>query len=155
MANTNNLNKTFMKVFLLFLFFFAAAGTQAQKYALLDVHLAEPIKYSDTVTSGDKFNDLFPVEKKMLPRFIKVLEEIEKKLSSKEPFGEARQYEMGCINFRGIIVSLAAGERLDYVVTSMCDNVRISMHLCDAKLSNSSNAFFIKTWVKYIEGYAK
>ncbi|MEO8413474.1 MAG: hypothetical protein ABI472_07425 [Ginsengibacter sp.] len=144
-----------MKTWLFFLLFFAATGTQAQQYALLDMHLANPIQYANTITPGNKFNDLFPVEKKMLPQFIKVLEEIEKKLSSKEPFGEAKQFEIGCINFRGIIVSLASGERLDYVVTSTCDNIGISMHLCDAKISNTSNAFFIKTWIKYMEGYAK
>ena len=86
-----------------------------------------------------------------LSKFLKALKEIENKLSSKPPFGKIKEYEIGCIKFTGRAIMLAAGERIDYVITSTCDNVKISMHLSDAKLSNESNAFFIKTWIKYIE----
>jgi len=139
---------------LLFLFSFAAV-TKAQKYVLLDQHMAEPVKYSNTITSADKFNDLFPVEKKLVPEFLKALEEIENKLSSKPPFGKIKDYEIGCIRFTGRAIMLAAGERIDYVITSSCEDVRISMHLSDAKLSNKGNAFFIKTWIQYIKSYVK
>lgn len=145
-----------MKKFLLLIFLFlVAAETRAQKYVLLDQHIAEPVKYTNAVTSADKFNDLFPVEKKLLPEFLKALEEIENKLLSTPPFGTIKEYEIGCIKFTGREIMLAAGERIDYVITSTCDNVRISMHLSDAKLSNKGNAFFIKTWIKYIESYVK
>jgi len=139
---------------LLFLFSFAAV-TKAQKYVLLDQHMAEPVKYSNTITSADKFNDLFPVEKKLVPEFLKALEEIENKLSSKPPFGKIKDYEIGCIRFTGRAIMLAAGERIDYVITSSCEDVRISMHLSDAKLSNKGNSFFIKTWIQYIKSYVK
>ena len=139
---------------LLFLFSFAAV-TKAQKYVLLDQHMAEPVKFSNTITSADNFNDLFPVEKKLVPEFLKALEEIENKLSSKPPFGKIKDYQIGCIRFTGRAITLAAGERIDYVITSTCDNVRISMHLSDAKLSNKGNAFFIKTWIQYIRSYVK
>ena len=139
---------------LLFLFSFAAI-TKAQKYVLLDQHMAEPVKYSNTITSADKFNDLFPVEKKLVPEFLKALEEIENKLSSKPPFGKIKDYEIGCIRFTGRAIMLAAGERIDYVITSSCEDVRISMHLSDAKLSNKGNSFFIKTWIQYIKSYVK
>jgi len=139
---------------LLFLFSFAAI-TKAQKYVLLDQHMAEPVKYSNTITSADKFNDLFPVEKKLVPEFLRALEEIENKLSSKPPFGKIKDYEIGCIRFTGRAIMLAAGERIDYVITSSCEDVRISMHLSDAKLSNKGNAFFIKTWIQYIRSYVK
>ena len=139
---------------LLFLFSFAAV-TKAQKYVLLDQHMAEPVKYSNTITSADKFNDLFPVEKKLVPEFLRALEEIENKLSSKPPFGKIKDYEIGCIRFTGRAIMLAAGERIDYVITSSCEDVRISMHLSDAKLSNKGNAFFIKTWIQYIRSYVK
>ena len=109
-----------MKCTLLLFILLSTSGVRAQKYVLLDQHISEPVKYSNTVTSADNFNDLFPVEKKLLPEFLKA-------------------------------IMLAAGERIDYVITSTCDNVKISMHLSDAKLSNESNAFFIKTWIKYIE----
>ena len=145
-----------MKQTLLLLFLCSVITvTRAQKYALLDQHIAEPVKYSNTVTSVDKFNDRFPVEKKLVPEFLKALEEIEGKLSSKPPFGKIKDYEIGCIQFTGRAIMLATGERIDYVITSSCDDVRISMHLSDAKLSNKGNAFFIKTWIQYIRSYVK
>lgn len=126
-------------------------SAHAQKFALLDKNLASPITYSDHVTSADRYKKLFPVEKKYLPQFIKDLKEISKKLETKGPKGVAKQYEVGCTKFTGLTVSLASGDRLDYVITSDCDNLKISMHLCDAKFSNANNAFFINTWIKYIE----
>ncbi|MEO8861298.1 MAG: hypothetical protein ABI358_07735 [Ginsengibacter sp.] len=144
-----------MKYILLVLFTCAFGNSQAQKFALLDMRLADPIKYSNTITSNDKFNRLFPVEKKILPEFIKALEEIEKRLSTKVPIKELKQYEMGCIKFRGVIVPLNTGQRIDYVITSTCDNVKIAMHLSDAKLSNATNGFFVKTFIKYIKDNGK
>ena len=107
------------------------------------------------MTPNDKFNGLFPVEKKLLQQFINDLQEIENTLSSKAPIGKAKQYEVGCVKFSGVTRSLASEERLDYVLTSTCDKVEISMHLCDAKISNASNHYFVKTWIKYIQSYLK
>lgn len=144
-----------MKLFLLLFVFICPGSIKAQKYALLDKRLAQPITYSDKVTSRDQFNGLFPVEKKWLPQFINDLEEIKNELSSKGSLGEAKQYTLGCTKFTGVKVSLASGDRLDYVLTSNCDGVKISMHLCDAKMTTAGNLFFIKTWIKYISGYVK
>ncbi len=140
-----------MKCFLLFIFTLFFISTNAQKYALLDKSLATPVTYSDHVTSADKVKKLFPVEKKYLPQFIKTIEEISKKLTAKGPKGKAKQYQVGCIKFTGLTVSLASEERFDYVITSDCDNLKISMHLSDAKYSNVNNAFFINTWIRYIK----
>jgi hypothetical protein len=144
-----------MKYYLLAIIFLVSVNCKAQKYALLDQHIAQPITYANTVTTTDKFNDLFPVEKKNMKQFVDVLKEIDSKLSSKGNMGEAKQYEVGCAKFVGRTVSLASQERLDYVLTSTCDNIKISMHLCDPKISNASNAYFIKTWIKYIESNYK
>jgi hypothetical protein len=144
-----------MKYFLLFLIFFVASTATAQKYVLLDEHFAQPVSYTDKITSADNFNDLFPVEKKMLPQFINALEEIVAKLSTKGRLGDAKQYQIGCAKFVGLTVPLATGDRLDYVLTSDCDNVKITMHLSDAKVKNVNNAFFIQTWIKYIKSYIK
>lgn len=144
-----------MKYFLLLLFCIGAFTAKAQKYVLLDQHLAQPVSYTDKVTSADNFNDLFPVEKKLLPQFIQTLEDIVATLSKKDHLGEAKQYEMGCTKFTGLTVPLASGDRLDYVLTSDCDNVKITMHLSDAKIKNVNNAFFIQTWIKYIKSYVK
>jgi len=144
-----------MKYIFFILLFFSTAVSKAQKIALLDEHFTEPVRYTNTVTSADKFNHLFPVEKKELPAFIKILTQIEKKLSSNKPIEKVEQYELGCIKFSGSLLSLASGQRVDYVITSTCENVRISMHLCNGRNSNATNAFFINTWIKYIEEDSK
>ena len=144
-----------MRYFLLIFFSLFLVSTQAQKYALLDKRLAQPIRYTDHVTQTDKFNGFFPVETAQIPRFLKALEEISQKLSTKGPLGDAKQYQIGCTKFTGITVSLAAGDRLDYVITSNCGDIKVSMHLSDAKISNANNAFFINTWIKYINSSGK
>ena len=144
-----------MKYFLLFILFTGMQQISAQKYVLLDKRIYKPVTYANTITSADKFNGFFPVEKKNLKQFVKILDEIEKKLSGGVHLGEAMQYEIGCTKFSGLTFPSATGDRLDYVLTSNCDNVVISMHLSDAKLSNHSNAFFIKTWIKYIKSFMK
>lgn len=144
-----------MKYFLLITLLFGTSQLKSQRYVLLDKHISQPVTYSNTITSADKFNELFPVEKKRLEEFVKALEEISEKLSNPGHLGEAKQYEIGCVKFTGVIVSTAKGERLDYVLNSNCDEVRISMHLSDAKISNASNAYFIKTWIKYIKDSMK
>ncbi len=73
-----------MKFFLLFFVLSASVHCEAQKYALLDQHLAQPVTFTNKVTSDDKFNDRFPVEKKMLPQFINTLTEIQEQACFKE-----------------------------------------------------------------------
>jgi hypothetical protein len=142
-----------MKYFLILALLLFSSVINAQKFALLDEHFAEPVKYADQVTSSDKYNGFFPVEKKMLPQFIKALEDINIQLSSKDE--KVKEYEVGCLKFKGRLISLASGPRTDYILTFTCDNSKITMHLCDAKVSNASNAFFIQTWLKYIKSYMK
>jgi hypothetical protein len=144
-----------MKHFVLCFIIFGATACSAQKYALLDQHIAQPVVFANTVTTKDKFEDRFPVEAKKLKEFVDVLLEIQGKLSVKGKLGEAKQYEVGCAKFTGRTIPLAAEERMDYVLTSNCDDVKISMHLCDPKISNGSNVYFIKTWIQYIRSYMK
>ncbi len=141
--------------FLLFFSLFFFISSYSQKFALLDKRLAQPILYTDKVTQTDKFNGYFPVEKKSLPEFLKALEEISQKLSIKGSIGNAKQYQIGCTNFRGVTISLATGDRLDYMIVSNCGDIKVSMHLSDAKISNANNAFFINTWIKYINSSGK
>ncbi len=144
-----------MKLFLFFLILLGSVNCKAQKYALLDKTFVQPITYTNTVTSKNKLNGLFPVENNMLPQFIDALEEIENKLSSKKPFGEAKQYKYGCTEFVGRNVSLASETRMDYVLISNIDNEKFFMHLSNPKISNGSNIFFIKTWISYIKSNLK
>lgn len=139
-----------MKHILLISLLILSIAARGQKYALLDETLVQPVKYTNVITSADKFNNFFPIEKKVLPEFIKALKDIDRKLASGN-YGKLQQYEMGCVKFTGGLVFLPEGQRMDYVITSSCNNIKISMHLCNPKKSNSSNAFFIKTWIKYIE----
>lgn len=137
----------------MYVFIFSCVVYQchAQKYILLDKAISQPAFYSNTILVSEKFKGFFPVEKKDLPKFVSALEEISRGLSSKSPIVKAKNYKIGCTEFRGVTIPLDSGERQDYVLTSTCDNIKITMHLCDAKLSNDDNAYFIDTWIKYIK----
>jgi hypothetical protein len=144
-----------MKKFLLVFCLFGIQQLSAQKYVLLDQRISMPVKYSNTITAADKFKGYFPVEKKDINVFIKALEEISAQLSGNNLSEKAKQYEIGCVKFIGYIISLEKGKRVDYVITSDCENLKIVMHLCDVKLSNTDNAYFINTWIKYIKSGLK
>jgi hypothetical protein len=122
----------------------------AQKYILLDRSISQPAFFSNKITVADKYKRFFPVEKKDILKFVEALEEISKNVMAKKTTENAKQYAIGCIKFSGRIVQMGAGQRLDYILTSTCDEIEIRMHLCDAKLSNENNAYFIKTWIRYI-----
>lgn len=144
-----------MKYVFLILIICAAHQTKAQKYILLDKAISQPAFYSNSISVSQKFKGFFPVEKKDLPQFLEALEEISQKLFSKKVAGKAKNYTIGCTEFTGTAFPLATGERLDYVLTSTCDGVKISMHLVDAKLNNENNAYFVNTWIKYIRNAMK
>jgi hypothetical protein len=144
-----------MKCIFIFLFICAANQSQAQKYILLDKAMSQPAFYTNQISVSEKSKGFFPVEKKELPKFIQALEEIAKRLSSKKIEGKAKQYQIGCIKFTGDAFPLASGERLDYVLTSTCDGIKVSMHLVDAKINNENNAYFVNTWIKYIKNTLK
>lgn len=144
-----------MKYFFLITLIFGSINIKAQKYVLLDTHIYLPVSYANTITTADKIKGLFPVEKKSLKEFINALEEINKQLAIKGHLGEAKQYKIGCTKFTGLVVPATGNDHLDYVLTSTCGNILISMHLSNAKRSNAGNAYFIKTWIKYIKSSIK
>jgi len=144
-----------MRLFFTFIFICAVSQGYAQKYILLDKAISQPAFYANKILVSDKYKGFFPVEKKDLPSFLEILEEISQRLSSKKITGKVKNYKLGCIELNGVAFPLASGERLDYVLTSTCDNTKVSMHLCDAKLSNEDNAYFINTWIKYIKNAQK
>lgn len=144
-----------MKYIFIFLFICTANQSDAQKYILLDKAMSQPAFYSNRISVSEKFKGFFPVEKKELPKFIQALEQIAKRLSSKKITGKAVQYQIGCTKFTGDAFPLANGERLDYVLTSFCDGIKVSMHLVDARINNENNAYFVNTWIKYIKNTIK
>lgn len=145
----------FMKYILVIIFICAAHQSPAQKYVLLDKAISQPAFYSNQILVSEKYRGFFPVEVQYLSKFVEALKEIAHRLSSGKITGKAKNYQFGCAELNGVAFPLASGERLDYVLTSTCDNIRISMHLCDAKLSNEDNAYFINTWIKYIKNAQK
>lgn len=144
-----------MKYIFIFVFVCAANVSHAQKYILLDKAMSQPAFYSNTISVSEKFKGFFPLEKKGLPRFLSALEEIAQRLSSKRITGTPKQYTIGCTQFTGHAFPLVSGERLDYVLTSTCADIKVSMHLVDAELNNENNAYFVNTWIKYIKNAIK
>jgi hypothetical protein len=126
-----------------------------QKYILLDKTFSQPAFYSNTISVSEKYKGFFPVEKKDIQKFLEALQEIAEKLSAKKITGKAKNYQIGCTDFKGVAFPLASGERLDYTVISTCGDIKVSMHLVDAKLNNENNAYFVKTWIKYIQNAIK
>lgn len=138
-------------IIILFLLFPAMYLCNAQKYILLDKEISQPASYINKITTLEKYKGFFPVEKKDIQKFVEVLEEISKRLSSKKITGKAKEYIVGCDKFTGHVIQIGSVERLDYVLTSTCDGIKITMHLCDSKLSNENNLYFVNTWISYIK----
>lgn len=134
-----------------FFIFFGAFNMDAQKYVLLDKEMSQPAFYANELSTIEKYKGFFPVEAKNLNKFIAVLQEISQTLLTKSFTGEAKQYHVGCDKFKGMVVYLASGNRLDYVISSNCDKMNVTMHISDAKLNNENNAYFINTWISYIK----
>lgn len=144
-----------MKYILVLVIICSSFQGHAQKYILLDKSISQPAFYSNKILVSEKYKGFFPLGKKDVPKFLDALEEIVQRLSSGKITGKAKSYQFGCTELKGVAFPLASGERLDYVLTSTCENLRITMHLCDAKLSNEDNAYYIKTWIKYIRSAQK
>ncbi|HXR83992.1 MAG TPA: hypothetical protein VN722_06765 [Hanamia sp.] len=144
-----------MKYVLIFVFTCVTIQSKAQKYILLDKTFSQPAFYSNTISVSEKYRGFFPVEKKNIDEFLKALEEIAERLSEKKITGKAKNYQMGCTEFKGTSLSLATGERLDYMLISTCDDIKVSLHLVDAKINKENNAYFVKTWIKYIKNALK
>jgi len=137
-----------------FIIFFVTLKSNAQKYILLDKTMSQPAFYTNQLSIIEKYKGFLPVESKDIGKFIDALEEISKRLSSKKITGKAKQYQVGCDKFEGTVIPAASENRLDYVITSNCDGLKAYMHVCDAKLNNEDNAYFINTWISYIKNTA-
>ncbi|MEO9098871.1 MAG: hypothetical protein ABI267_01020 [Ginsengibacter sp.] len=140
--------------FIIFLFC-ATLQCEAQKFVLLDEAIYRPAVYTNHLIEMEKYKKFFPVEVKDIPQFLKVLEEIENRLSESKDKRPVKNYKVGCSEFVGRVFPLASGERIDYIITSTCEGIKIKMHLCDAKIGNADNLYFIKTWIKYIQSNRK
>lgn len=145
-----------MKFFLFIIFLGITGICFSQKYVLLDKTMAQPISYTNTVTAQHTFNDLFVVEKDKINQFITEIERIAAKLTDKKnALPDVINFNLGRTKFFGVRVRNSKENRLDVVLTTNCEGVKVMMHLCDPQISNASNAYFIKTWIKYIKSSIK
>jgi hypothetical protein len=144
-----------MKYFLLLTILCVSLATHAQKYILLDEAIAQPAVYTNHLTDLEKYKKFSPVEVKELPQFLEVLQKIDDLLNGKNNNTAAINFKAGCADFKGRAFKLASGTRFDYILTADCEGFKKMMHLCDAKLTNANNAYFIRTWIKYIKSNMK
>jgi len=144
-----------MKYFFLLTILCASLITRAQKYILLDETISQPAVYTNHLTDLEKYNKFFPVEVKDLSQFLEALQKIDKLLNEKNNNAVAIDFKAGCAEFKGRAFKLASGPRFDYILTANCEGVKEVMHLCDAKLTNTNNSYFIRTWIKYIKSNIK
>lgn len=144
-----------MKYFFILVLICTAFITKAQKYMLLDETISQPVVYTNHLSDMEQYKKFFPVEVKYLPQFLEVLQKIVNRLDEMSVTGNIKNYQVGCAQFSGRVFPLASGERIDYILTSDCESIKVVMHLCDAKLTNANNAYFVKTWIKYIRSNIK
>ncbi len=145
-----------MKLFLLVFLLLISGIGYSQKYVLIDKRISSPLSYTNAVTVEHSHKNLFPVENTQVRRFISELEKIAEFLTdTKKLKSQAFDYNIGKTRFVGLKVSSLKEERLDVVISTDCDGIKIFMHISDSKTTNARNAYFINTWIKYIKSYAK
>lgn len=142
--------KSFILPVLLLCFYFSPA----QKYALLDKQMSLPVMFTNTVSMQNNYAGYFAVEKDKLTQFVEAIEKIGQQIADiKKTKPKAFKFILANISFTGVCIALKDEERLDVVLISNAGDIKSTMHLCDAKLNNLNNAFFVNTWAKYIRGY--
>lgn len=146
-----------MKYFIFTILLLYFQHCPAQKYALIDKQMSLPVIFTNTVTVQNNYAGYFAVEKDKLQQFIIAVEKIAQQISdSKKSKSKPKPFKftLANITFTGVNISLKDEERLDVMIVSTAGATKSTMHLCDAKLNNSNNAFFVNTWAKYIRDYA-
>lgn len=145
-----------MKQILTLLLILICTVCTAQKYALIDKKMSMPVMYANTLSVQDSYKGYFIVEKSKLLDFITEIENIAKILmdtTNKKP--ENINVNVGRTNIHGLKIQLATEDRIDVVLTTDYGDAKTTMHLCDAKVSNANNSFFVNTWLKYLHSYIK
>jgi len=143
-----------MKHFLYAVLILFSTYCSAQKYVLVDKNINLPVIYANTITVLDSYKGYFPIDKSKINEFIAAIEKIGNLLSdpkTKKP--ETIDLLIGSTTLHGLRIILKVEERMDIVLTTEYENSKSTMHLCDAKRSNASNAFFITTWLQYLRSY--
>ncbi|GAC1384830.1 MAG: hypothetical protein NVSMB45_13120 [Ginsengibacter sp.] len=113
-----------------------------------------PATLANVITIKDEYRNFFAIERSKVNEFVAAIQKIAKEITS-GTIPESFNFYVGATRFYGLKIPLKKEERMDVVLTTDCDGQKISMHLCDGKVSNSSNAFYIRTWADYIRNNAK
>lgn len=143
-----------MKYFLFAALLVLTTYCSAQKYALVDKSMILPVTYTNAVTAQDNFKGYFPIEKNKLNEFIAEIDKIAGMLNDpKKKRPASFDLSIGNTFIHGLRVDLGTEERIDVILTAEYEDGKSTMHLCDAKISNADNAYFINTWLKYLHNY--
>jgi hypothetical protein len=145
-----------MKFIFLLFSYFNAINSNGQKYVLLDKTMSIPPSYVSTVTIIDEYKNLFAIERIRLPAFLNMMQKLREMLTIKNQGGLFDFYLGNNIRFHVIKTTFKKNEeRMDVVLTSNCITHDFSMHLCDARFSNSFNLFYMTAWLGYIKDNIK
>ncbi len=143
-----------MKHLLFGIFMLCSAYCSAQKYALVDKKMNLPVTYANTLRAADAYKGYFPIEKVNIKKVITEIENIAGLIKdSTKKLPEKLDITIGSTTLHGLRVQLSTEDRIDIVLTTSYGTSKSTMHLCDTKISNTSNAFFITTWLKYLRSY--
>jgi hypothetical protein len=129
--------------------------TNGQKYVLLDKTMTVPPSYTNTVTITDDYRKMFAIEKSNLPAFLSMMDKLNKMLTGNYPLGVFEFSLDRNTRFSGMKITVKKEDRMDVVLISDCITYKFKMHLCDSRLSNSINSFYIKAWADYIRSNLK
>ena len=144
-----------MKYFFLLAFIVVTTTCIGQKYVLMDKKMSMPLSYTDNVTVEHNYKGYFAVEKAKIGEVIAEIEKIVEKLKPGQKPDDSFNFKVGSTSFTGLKIPLAKDERYDVVLTTDCGQIKSFMHLSDAKITNASNAYYIKTWLKYVRNNLK
>lgn len=123
----------------------------AQEYAFIDQTLSNPVLIKDTVLQSDISKKLFPVEKNELISFKNALAAIQDQLKENNPKTPLVEFKTKSVTIKGRRVHFQDEIRFAYIMTFKSQKVSAIYLLCDAKRKNTTNAFIVNTWVKYLD----
>ena len=144
-----------MKHIYLLLWCFHILSINGQKYVLLDKTMTVPPSYTNTVTIMDDYRKMFAIEKSNLPAFLIMMDKLNEMLTGNYPLGVFDFSLDRNTRFTGMKITVKKEDRMDVLLTSDCITHKFRMHLCDARLSNSINSFYMKAWADYIRDNLK
>ena len=132
---------------------FIAECCSAQKYVLIDETMMQPLLYTNDVSLQNTAKNIFVVEANHLKEFVSALNKISSRFTDGSKKDDDLNFNIGATKIKSIPISIRKEDRLDIMVNTYTEDINVSMHLSDTKVSNTQNLFFISSWIKYIKSY--